>query len=96
MRSRGPVIKNSEENTHFRLATAALGRIVPEQPDDLLCPTTPLEAGMDECPPGVDSASVKADPSNTRSPLATGAPSPAREQAQDEGELSHLASCCGQ
>ena len=36
MRSRGPAIKNSEVNTHFRLATAALGRIAPEQPDDLL------------------------------------------------------------
>ena len=45
---------------------------------------------MEECLPGVDYASIKADPSMTHNLPATSTPSPAVEQTQAEGERSQL------
>ena len=57
-------------------------------------PTAPVEARMEDCPPGGDDASVKDDLSKTDDSPATWTPSPTGEQLQGEGERSQLAGCC--
>ena len=102
MLSRGPVFEMRKGLSHFRLATAALDRIaIPVvasfQKNQLSIwsgPTTPVEVRMEGSHPGGDDASVKDDPSKTANPPATWTPSPAGEQAQDEGERSQLAAGC--